>query len=134
MKIGNQGYRGYASAVAWLLGLILAVVGARADSVVVFNEIMYHPPGSNEAALEWVELCNQMSVDVDLSGWRLDQAIQFTFPEGTILPGGGYLVVASSPATLATQGVAQALGPFSGRLDNSGDTIQLRNNSDRVMD
>lgn len=105
-----------------------------ADSVVVFNEIMYHPAGTNEAALEWIEIQNQMCVDVDLSGWRLDQAVHFTFPEGTIIPGGGFLVVASSPSTLAALGVTNALGPFTGRLGNGGDTVQLRNNSDRVMD
>ena len=43
---------------------------AQADSVVVFNEIMYHP-AVNEPGLEWVELHNENSVDVDLSGWRL---------------------------------------------------------------
>src|SRR5215211_7359443 len=43
---------------------------AQADSVVVFNEIMYHP-ATDEPALEWVELHNQNAVDVDLSDWRL---------------------------------------------------------------
>jgi len=107
---------------------------ARPDSVVVFNEIMYHPADTNEAALEWVELQNQMCVDVDLTGWRLDQAVHFTFPAGTVIPGGGFLVVASSPSTLVAQGVTNALGPFTGRLGNGGDTVQLRNNNDRVMD
>lgn len=105
-----------------------------ADSVVVFNELMYHPVGTNEAALEWLELQNQMCVDVDLSGWRLDKAVHFTFPEGAIIPGGGFLVVAGSPSTLGAQGVTNAFGPFTGRLGNGGDTVQLLNNSDRVMD
>ena len=39
------------------------------DSVVVFNEIHYHPAGDN-SALEYVELYNQLAVDVDLSNWR----------------------------------------------------------------
>ena len=119
-----------------LCALVLACAGAsvRADSTVVFNEIMYHPL-TNELGLEWVELHNQMAVDMDLSGWKLDSSIHFTFPEGTVMAGGGYLVVAVSPATLmAATGLTNVLGPFDGRLSNAGETIELRNNNDRVMD
>ena len=35
--------------------------------------------------MEWIELHNQMSVDVNLSGWSLQDAVDFTFPAGTIL-------------------------------------------------
>src|SRR5882724_1569174 len=107
---------------------------ARADSTVVFNEIMYHP-ASNEPALEWLELYNQMSVNMDLSGWSLDGAVQFKFTEGTVVPGGGYLVVAIAPATLAAAtGYTNAYGPFLGRLSNSGERLELRNNNQRLMD
>ena len=74
---------------------------AFADSPVVFNEIMYHPR-TNESQLEWVELQNQMAVDVDLSHWRLDGGISFSFPEGTVIRAGEYLVVAASPSTPLT--------------------------------
>ena len=36
----------------------------RADSVVVFNELHYHPAGVLDP--EWIELHNQMAIDVDL--------------------------------------------------------------------
>jgi len=54
------------------------------DSTVVFNEIMYNPAGIGAASdnLEWIELHNQMAVDMDLSGWRLDNGIDFKIPEG----------------------------------------------------
>ena len=119
-----------------LCALVLAWTGAtvRADSTVVFNEIMYHPL-TNESALEWVELHNQMAVDMDLSGWALDNSIHYTFPDGTVVAGGGYLVVAVSPATLmAATGLTNVLGPFNGRLSNAGETIELRNNNGRLMD
>ena len=104
------------------------------DSTVVFNEVMYHPP-QNEQALEWVELHNQMAVDMDLSGWSIGGGTSFDFPEGTIIRGGGYLVVASSPADLQAQtGYAAALGPLVGRLDNAGERLNLRNNNGRLMD
>ncbi len=122
------------------LRMLLIFLGAtastalRADSVVVFNEIMYHPP-ANEAMMEWVELHNQMAVNVDLSRWSLSGGIDFTFPEGTVIPGKGYLVIASSPADLmAATGLTNVLGPFSGRLSNSGEKLELRNNNRRLMD
>ena len=107
---------------------------ASPDSIVTFNEIMYHPL-TNEQALEWIELYNQMSYDMDLSQWSLDGAIHFTFPEGTLIRGRGFLVVALDPATLATNsGFNAALGPFTGRLSNDGEQLELRNNNRRLMD
>jgi hypothetical protein len=107
---------------------------AAADSPVVFNEIMYHPL-TNESQLEWVELQNQMAVDMDISRWRLDGGINFTFPQGTVIRAGSYLVVAVSPSALATAtGFANAIGPFAGRLSNAGEELRLRNNNDRLMD
>ena len=107
---------------------------ACADSTVVFNEVQYHPVG-DETKLEWLELHNQMAVDMDISGWYLSDGVDFTFPTGTIVPGGGYLVIAASPSGLAAAtSFAGALGPFTGRLDNSGERLELRNQSDRMMD
>jgi len=95
----------------------------RADTTVVFNEIMYHPT-TNEPAMEWVEFRNQNSVAVDISGWTITNAIQFTFPPGTIVRGGDFLVLAISPATLmAATGLTNVYGPFSGQLPNGGSTI-----------
>ncbi len=106
------------------------------DSTVVFNEIMYHP--QNDAPeLEWIELHNQMSVDINLSGWSLQNAVDFNFPTGTILGGGKYLLVAAAPDVLRTasgvQGVA-ILGPYRGQLSNGGERLELRNPTDRLMD
>lgn len=105
-----------------------------ADSVVVFNELMYNPAGTDET-FEFVELHNQMSVDVDLSGWKLDEGVEFTFPEGTIIAGGGYLVIAKDPAALElAAGVTGALGPYDGQLSNGGEIIELLDRNDRLMD
>src|SRR6266850_602304 len=101
--------------------LFLVFISARfahADSTVVFNEIMYHPQ-TNEAQLEWVELYNQMAVDMDISGWYLTNGIGYKFAEGTVITGGGYLVVALSPADLyAATRATNIYGPFTGRLSN----------------
>jgi hypothetical protein len=111
------------------------VPGARAvDSVVVFNEVHYHP-ATNETASEWVELHNQMAIDIDLSAWRITGDIDYTFAEGTIIPGGGYLVVASDPVTLGgATGLTNLVGPFAGRLNNGQGTVRLRDRNNRLMD
>ncbi len=122
------------SRIAVVLLFLCLRASALADSVVVFNEIMYHP-ATNEQTLEWVELYDQNSVDVDLSGWRLAGGIDYLFPDGAVIHGGGYLVVAISPATLmANTGQTNVLGPFSGRLSNSGEKLELRDNHNRLMD
>jgi hypothetical protein len=112
----------------------VAAVSAHADSVVMFNEIMYHPAGDAQE-LEWVELFNGLSYDVDISGWQLDGGIEYTFPDGTIIPSEGYVVIAKSPTALeAASGVTNAFGPFSGQLSNGGEAIRIENNSGRDMD
>ena len=102
------------------------------DSTTVLNEIMYHPAGDDDP--EWIELLNQMSVDMDLSGWTLGGGVEFRFPQGTVISGGGYLVISSDPGNMpAVAGRPDALGPFSGRLSNEGESLELRDNNDRLM-
>src|SRR4030095_6123148 len=95
--------------------LLLAGLLPRAhavDSAVVFNEIHYHP-ATNETTSEWVELHNQMAIDIDLSAWELTGDIAFSFAEGTIILAGGYLVIASDPVALrAGAGITNVTGPF----------------------
>ncbi len=120
--------------LASLLAVLVLESVSVADSTVVLNEVMYHPPG-NVDDLEWIELHNQMAVDMDISNWALSDGVAFVFPRGTVVPSGGYVVVAANPETLAAEtGIAGVLGPFEGRLDNAGERVELRNNSGRVMD
>ena len=114
------------------VGLCCSAANLKADSVIVFNELMYHPVAASpaaESAAEWVELCNQMAVDVDVSGWSLAGGVSYRFPSGTIMKAGAYLVVAATPAAFPG-----AMGPWTGKLDNGGEQVELRNNNGRVMD
>ena len=88
---------------------------------------MYNPASPGGA--EWIELYNQMAVNMDLSGWRITGGVNFSFPEGTTIAAGGYLVVAGTAGA-----VPGAVGTWTGSLDNDGETIQLKNVSGRVMD
>jgi len=105
-----------------------------ADAALVFNEIMYHP-ATNEAGTEWIEFYNQLAVDLDISNWRVSGDTDYTFPSGTRVAGRSYIVLARDPAQLAATGLSSnVFGPFSGALNNSGGTLNLYNNSGRLMD
>ena len=113
-----------------------ALIGgtAFADSVVVINEIHYHPTDAGEM-LEFVELQNQMSVDIDIAGWVLNGVGEFTIPSPQTIPAGGFVVIARDPAALAAAtGYNGSLGPYTGALDNGGEPLTLRNHNGRVMD
>lgn len=114
--------------LATLLLTGLAAPGRGQDSALIFNEIQYHP--ANELAeTEWIELRSLQAVDVDIGGWRIEGGINFTFPNNYVMPGGGYLVIAAIPGQ-----IPGALGPFTGQLDNGGETLRIVNRNGRVMD
>ena len=95
---------------------------------------MYHPAGGADDTLEWIELHNQMAVDMDISNWSLDGGVQLDFPDGTEIPGRSYLVIAADPNSLETvSGITGVLGPFNGNLSNGGEQLRLLNNDDRLM-
>ena len=104
------------------------------DSVVTFNEALYNPASSDTAG-EWIELHNQLSVDVDLSNWSLSGGIEYSFAPGTTIESGEYLVIAKDAAALeAAEGITGVLNGFSGSLSNGGETIHLLDHNDRIMD
>ncbi|MCJ7729107.1 MAG: lamin tail domain-containing protein, partial [Sedimentisphaerales bacterium] len=106
---------------------------------VVINEIMYNPAsrGQNE---EYVELRNTTGgtvnlYDVNGIGWEFTDGIGFTFPAGTTIPANGYLlVVDTTPAYFKTKysvpGGITVLGPYSGRLSNAGEKLELSKPTD----
>lgn len=103
------------------------------DSTVVFNEIMYNP-AEEDSSMEFIELQNQLVVDMDISEWRLTGGVDFEFPDGTIVPGRGQIVVAIDPESLEqATGLTDVLGPWEGRLANGGELLQLYNNDGRLM-
>ncbi len=104
-----------------------------ADSVITFNEVMYHPR-DGEAALEWIEIHNQLAVLVDLSNWTVSGSVDFRFPVGTRLLGGGFLVIAADPDAIGAVPGSVVLGPFKGQLSDGGERVVLRNHNQRLMD
>ncbi len=85
-------------------------------------------PGAGASDFEFIELVNIGPAALDLGGCRFVDGVTFPFPASTDLPPGARLVVAANPAAFALRypGVTPAaLGPWTGRLDNDGETIEL---------
>lgn len=107
-----------------------AAVGAEE---VIVNEIFYDPISKTEL-IEFIELYNRGPQRVDLVNWTLVGAVDYTFPPGSVLEPGAFVLVAQQPAALQSRYGVDALGPFSGALNNSGETITLRNAVAGVVD
>lgn len=108
---------------------------------VVFSELMYHPVEENdyEDQHEYVELYNKAGVALDLSGYKLAGEVTFTFPSGTFIPAGGYLVVAKNKVALlavTAYGLSASgvVGDWTGQLDNGGGTLRLTDSGGGVID
>ncbi len=95
---------------------------------VVINEIMYHPISDSDDD-EYIELFNQSPTSADISGWRFTDGIDLTFPAGTTIPAGGYMVVAKNAANLrakyANLDASNLIGDYDGTLSNSGERVAL---------
>jgi hypothetical protein len=113
---------------------------------VIINEINYHPVigGTNtdeNADDEFIELHNNSGLTVPLfdpahptNTWRLSGGVGFTFSTNTTIPAQGHLIVVGFNPTNSTLLAAfharfgsngPVAGPFSGRLDNSGEALEL---------
>lgn len=97
-------------------------------SQVVINEIMYHPI-SEENDDQFIELYNRGTTAVDVSGWRFIQGIDYEFPGSTVIPAGGYLVVARNAERLRSRNPGlnpqNTVGDFNGQLSGRGERLVL---------
>lgn len=119
---------------------------------VVISEIMYRPPDVATNGADWdnsedeyLELRNLQAVETPLydpnaptNTWRLRNAVDFDFPANVVLPARGRLLVvgfdpqkypALRMALIAKYRLPVGVpmyGPWDGKLDNSGETIELK--------
>ena len=96
----------------------------------VISEIHYNPSTQqgDDSAYEFIELMNPHGVDLNLSGWSLADGVDATFPPGTWVEAGGYLVTANDTSTYREMlGPFVQLIPWSGTssLHNSGEAIRV---------
>jgi hypothetical protein len=92
------------------------------------TEIQYNSKnfGSIDAKdLEFIELKNTGNTGVDLEGVKIDSAVHYTFPEGTIISPGGFVVVASDKNGFEFTYGRKPTGVYSGSLANEGEQIVI---------
>ena len=127
----------------------------------VISEIMYHPRAVtlitnatvNSLTLEFIEIYNSQPYFEDIGGFSLAGDVDYTFPPNTIMPAGGFLVLAKVPADVQAYyglshvlgyGVSQAVTNVAGgvtnittnivnSLSNSGGRLRLLNRAKAVL-
>lgn len=101
----------------------------------IINEIHYNPSPSQgvDTDHEFIELYNAGGSTVDLSGYSLTKAVQFTFPQGTTIAANEYILIAKNDDTYSGRGF-RVFEWTSGDLSNSGEAIQLKNAQGVVID
>ena len=87
------------------------------------SEIMYNP--ASDPAMEFVELTNISStVTLDLTGVRLAGAVDFTFPDVKLLPGGRVVVVRDLEEFHSHYGSGvNVAGQYTGNLSDGGEEL-----------
>jgi len=90
------------------------------------TEIMYNPKDLNA---EYIELKNIGVAPINIGLVRFTNGIDFTFPSHE-LAAGEYVLVAENPTALAAAAPlippgVQILGPYTGRLNDGGEEIEL---------
>jgi hypothetical protein len=91
---------------------------------IVFSEIMYNPAQPNASFIEIHNTATNFSFD--LSSWRIN-GLSYTFPAGSILTNGQYLVLAKDRAgfSAAYGATVPVYDVFPGTLDIDGETLTL---------
>lgn len=107
----------------------LFIVGTPASAEnLVISEIHYHP-SDDDGDTEFVELMNVSEAStIDLVGVRFTAGIEYAFTGPTLLAPGERLVLVENPTDFDTRygSGLRRLGLFSGKLDNAGEAIVLR--------
>ncbi|MBL7941612.1 MAG: lamin tail domain-containing protein [Flavobacteriales bacterium] len=103
--------------------------GSAATSDLIVSELNYNPDASRPDG-DWIELHNPNSAAVDLSAWELQDQNpynRFVFPSTTVIPAGGYLVIAEDPTAFALEhpGISNVIGPLGFDLNNGGEELSL---------
>jgi hypothetical protein len=100
-----------------------------------------HDPVSGNGDEEYLELVNPGNVAVDISGWRLEGGISFTFEAGTVIPANDSLYVADHKEVFRARATGPSggmgllvVGDFSGNLSNEGELVTLVDKAGGVVE
>jgi hypothetical protein len=91
-------------------------------------------PSSGNQQQEFVCVSNPAPFSIDVSGWKLDGGVQFTFAPGTVMPSNGVAYVSPNVRAFKSRTIAPrggqglfVLGPYKGQLSARGETLRIIN-------
>ncbi len=109
------------------------------NAVIQIASFEYNPSSGNQGQ-EYIAITNPNPYSLDISGWKLDGAVNFTFHPGTVMLSNSVLYVtpdlnafrSRTTAPKSGQGLF-VVGPYKGQLSARGETIVVKDNVDRVV-
>ncbi len=91
-----------------------------------------HNPASGNQDQEYIKITNNNDVAIDISGWHLRDAVQFTFRPGTVIPSHSNIYVSPNVKAFRNRSISPkgnegnfVVGPYKGHLSNWGESIKL---------
>lgn len=115
-----------------VLSCFLGLIALKAQPVI--TEIMYNPPESGVDSLEYIEIYNGTGAAVDMTGWTLATAVNFTFPSFTLNNDTHVIIAGNDTAFLHVFGFLPLQWSSASALNNSGEAIELKNAAGDLMD
>ncbi len=107
----------------------VSLLSAQTYTNVKITEIMYNAPDHNGmmgSSLDFIEIKNTGSTIINLGGFSFAEGIFFTFPNGTLISGGEFMVlVADSTNFKLKYPTTNFFGQYSDTLSNKGEKIRL---------
>jgi hypothetical protein len=103
------------------------------DSAVEVIAIEFNPVSGNQDE-EYICLTNSAAIALDISSWKLDGAVAFTFAPGTVIPSKSAFYVSPNVRAFRARAMSPrgheghfVLGPYSGQLSARGETLRVLN-------
>ncbi len=117
---------------------IINLSSSKVEAKLIINEINYSvkdEDGVEDFSKEWIEIYNSGPQEIALQGWRISAGVNYEFPNYVIDPE-SFVVVAADPERFASfyPDAPEALGPWVGKLSNTGERIRIRDGSNKEID
>jgi PKD repeat protein len=100
---------------------------------IMITEIMYNPIDGGNDTIEFIEIYNKGSVEVNLKDWYFSQGVTYVFPDVTLTPNEYFIVAREAAAMQSTFGITCAQWA-EGFLDDAGEPIVLKDAIGQIKD
>ena len=105
-------------------------------SDIVINELHYNPCSlqGTDDGFEFVELYNTTAGTIDIGDWYFANAITYTFPTGTMIGPGEYVVLCADQTAYSGMGFQVFEWGIGQALNNMGESVNLFDDTAQLID